>query len=122
VDANHGILLVVVVASPDGSGAEGPVRAVVFDVGETLVDETSAWASWADWLGVPQLTFMGVFGATIERGEHLLRALEHFRPGFDLRAELEARALAGDPVELRPEDLYPDALPCLREIRKRPAT
>ncbi len=28
------------------------IRAVFFDVGETLVDETRAWGSWADWLGL----------------------------------------------------------------------
>ena len=27
------------------------VAAVVFDVGETLVDETRAWQAWADALG-----------------------------------------------------------------------
>jgi FMN phosphatase YigB (HAD superfamily) len=26
------------------------IRAVMFDVGETLVDETEAWGDWADWL------------------------------------------------------------------------
>ncbi len=34
-----------------------PIRWVFFDVGETLVDETRAWTSWAEWLGVPALTF-----------------------------------------------------------------
>ena len=29
------------------------IGAVVFDVGETLVDETRAWSDWADWLGIP---------------------------------------------------------------------
>ncbi len=29
------------------------INAVVFDVGETLVDETREYGTWADWLGVP---------------------------------------------------------------------
>ena len=29
------------------------IKAVVFDVGETLVDETREYGTWADWLGVP---------------------------------------------------------------------
>jgi hypothetical protein len=35
----------------------GPVRAIVFDVRETLVDETTEYETWADWLGVPRHTF-----------------------------------------------------------------
>ena len=27
------------------------IRAVVFDVGETLLDDTREWGAWADWLG-----------------------------------------------------------------------
>lgn len=29
------------------------IRSVVFDVGETLLDDTRERARWADWLGVP---------------------------------------------------------------------
>jgi FMN phosphatase YigB (HAD superfamily) len=89
------------------------VKAVFFDVGETLLDESRAWAGWADWLGVSALTMLGLLGATIGRGEHHLRAFELVRPGFDLAAERRARAAAGVPDVLQPEDLYPDALPCL---------
>ena len=35
------------------------MKAVFFDVGETLLDESRAWAAWADWLGVSQLTMLG---------------------------------------------------------------
>lgn len=28
------------------------VTAVVFDVGETLLDDSREWAAWADWIGV----------------------------------------------------------------------
>jgi FMN phosphatase YigB (HAD superfamily) len=95
------------------------VKAVFFDVGETLVDESRAWMSWADWLGVSALTMLGLLGATIGRGEHHLRAFELVRPGFDLDAERCARAAAGVPDVLKPEDLYPDALPCLDALRER---
>jgi hypothetical protein len=40
---------------------------VVFDVGETLVDETRAWSEAADAVGVTALTLFGAFGALIER-------------------------------------------------------
>jgi hypothetical protein len=29
------------------------IEAVVFDVGEVIVDETREYGTWADWLGVP---------------------------------------------------------------------
>lgn len=62
------------------------LRAVVFDVGETLVDETRAWSAWADWLGIPRLTFLAVCGAAIARGELDHRApLRTFRPDLDIR-------------------------------------
>jgi hypothetical protein len=45
------------------------IEVVVFDVGETLVDETRAWSEQADAAGVPRLTLFGALGALIERGE-----------------------------------------------------
>jgi FMN phosphatase YigB (HAD superfamily) len=44
------------------------IKAVVFDVGETLVDETREYGAWADWLGVPRHAFSSVFGAVIALG------------------------------------------------------
>lgn len=45
------------------------VRAVVFDVGETLVDETAQWTRAARTASVTPFALMGVLGALIERGE-----------------------------------------------------
>ena len=61
-----------------------PIRAVWFDVGEALVDETREYGTWADWLGVPRHTFSAVFGAVIARGRDYREVFQHFRPGFDL--------------------------------------
>ena len=98
------------------------IRAVFFDVGETLVDETRAWGSWADWLGLPRFTFFATLGGLIERGEEPSRVLPLVRPGFDLASERAARAAAGVPEHglghlIGEEDLYPDAVPCLRALR-----
>jgi FMN phosphatase YigB (HAD superfamily) len=93
------------------------VRAVVFDVGETLVDETRAWSDWADWLGIPRLTLFAVLGGVIARGLDHRAAFRLLRPGIDLRAETEARRAAGRDWDVLPGDLYPDALPCLRAVR-----
>jgi FMN phosphatase YigB (HAD superfamily) len=93
------------------------IRCVVFDVGETLVDETRHWGDWADWLGVPRFTFSAAFGAVVERGWHHRRVFELVRPGLDLAAEQQRRAAAGWRYTLEPGDFYPDALPCLAALR-----
>lgn len=64
-----------------------PIRAVVFDVGETLIDETRIWAAWADWYGVPHLTLFGVLGGLIARGEDHRKLFEIMRPGSTFRQE-----------------------------------
>src|SRR6266540_1097221 len=71
------------------------LRAVFFDVGETLVDETREYGTWADWLGVARHTFSAVFGAVIARGGDHRETFQYFKPGFDLAAERDRRAAAG---------------------------
>jgi HAD superfamily hydrolase (TIGR01549 family) len=95
------------------------LRAIVFDVGETLVDETRAWSAWADWLGIPRLTFLAVCGATIASGELDHREpLRIFRPGIDLAEELRRREAAGVREEITAGDLYPDAVDCMRTLHE----
>jgi FMN phosphatase YigB (HAD superfamily) len=93
-----------------------PIRAVVFDVGETLVDETRAWGVWADWLGVPRLTFFAALGAVIARGGDHREVFDLFRPGIDLHAEAERMGVTGESDLVSLDDLYPDALECLRRV------
>lgn len=81
------------------------VRAVVFDVGETLVDETGMWERAADAAGVPRFTLMGVLGGLAARGEHHNRAWEIL-------------GVEHPPSTWGPEDFYPDALPCLSALRQ----
>lgn len=94
------------------------LRAVLFDVGETLIDETRLWGEWADWLGVSRLTFMGVLGALVDRGMSHLDVFQAFRPGFDLGRERAARIVAGKPPRLDPADLYDDVRPALASLRE----
>ncbi|MDP9271903.1 MAG: HAD family hydrolase [Chloroflexota bacterium] len=81
-------------------------RWVALDVGETLIDETRIWSTWADTLGIPRLTFMAAMGATLATGGD-------FRHTFSLlgvddwgsrRADVEAMYEG-----FQEEDLYPDA-------------
>lgn len=79
-------------------GSDEP-RVVVFDVGETLVDETRSWSALADAAGVTALTLFGALGVLIER-----RA-DH-RGVWELLGV--ARPLLS--VEIETHDLYPDVV------------
>ena len=92
---------------------------VVLDLGETLLDETRVWTSWADHLGVPRLTFLAVLGAVIAERRHHLDVFSYFLDDFDLEAERQRKAAAGFGWQASAEDLYPDALPALVELRRR---
>jgi HAD superfamily hydrolase (TIGR01549 family) len=80
------------------------LKAVVFDVGETLFDETGIWERAADAAGVPRFTLMGILGGLAARGERHTRAWELL--GVERPVSM---------FELT--DLYPDALPCIARIR-----
>jgi FMN phosphatase YigB (HAD superfamily) len=92
------------------------VRAAVFDLGETLVDETEAWGDWADWLGVSRLTLFGALGGVIAWGGHHHDVFSLVRPGFDYETERRAREEAGRRPGVVMEDFYPDAVPCLQTL------
>ncbi len=96
-----------------GTREPSMIESVFLDVGETIVDESREYGTWADWLGVPRHTFSAVMGAVIARGEDYRETFQVFRPGFDLGEERRRRATAGQPEGLSEEDLYPDARPCL---------
>lgn len=93
------------------------IRAVFFDVGETILNEARELGRWADWLGVPPHTFAAVFGAAIARGLDPGVAFDVFRPGFDRAAEYQRRTDSGVPSGFADEDLYPDARACLSALR-----
>ena len=82
------------------------LRAVVFDVGETLVDESRAWSEQASAAGVTPFSLMAAIGSVISRG----------RDHRDAWALLGV-APPGLAPDIRTGDLYPDALDCLRAVR-----
>lgn len=81
------------------------IRAVFFDVGGTLVDETRMFAGWADWLGVPHLEFLAALGATVALGEPHGRVFEMVAPGVDVAAASRARKAAGLGFTIEKRDL-----------------
>jgi FMN phosphatase YigB (HAD superfamily) len=80
------------------------IDVVVFDVGETLVDETNMWTRVAEAGGVTPFTLMAGLGATI--------ALD--RPHDDVWGLLGIEHPAGTWTM---DDWYPDALPCIARLR-----
>ncbi|MGE0415958.1 MAG: HAD family hydrolase [Acetobacteraceae bacterium] len=96
-----------------------PIRAVCFDVGETLIDETRHWIEWAEFLGVPPLTLFTAIGVTMERGESLRRVFEIFRPDIDVSTARQKRREQGWRYDFIHQDLYPDAIGCLATLRER---
>jgi FMN phosphatase YigB (HAD superfamily) len=96
-----------------------PIRAVCFDVGETLIDETREWCGWADFLGVPRLTLFTALGVSMWRGQSHRRVFEIFRPDLDFSTVRQQRAATGWRYGFEPADLYPDARACLTELRER---
>jgi HAD superfamily hydrolase (TIGR01549 family) len=96
-----------------------PVRAVVLDVGETIMSDTTFWGLWADWVDVPRHTLSGLVGAVTALGMNNVEALKLVRPGFDLAEERAKREASGHGEQITEADLYPDARPALQALRER---
>ena len=86
-----------------------PLKAVFFDVGETLVDEERWWRELAERSGLQPHVVWAALGVTIARGE------EHDALWGHLGIEKPDGWWHGLTYEL--DDLYPDAVDCLRELR-----
>lgn len=82
------------------------VQAIVFDVGETLVDESRAWAVQAERAGVTPFALMGTLGAFIAQDK------DHHGVWDVLGVERPA-----EPPSIDQADLYLDALSCLQAAR-----
>ena len=85
------------------------LKAVVFDVGETLVDEERWWRRLADREGLQPHVVWAALGVTIARGE------EHTALWGHLGIEKPPRWWSEIPYSI--DDLYPDALDCLERVR-----
>jgi HAD superfamily hydrolase (TIGR01549 family) len=93
-------------------------RWVVLDVGETLVDETRVFRTWAEIFELPDFTLMAVLGGSIanaDRPDDWRRFFELLqRPDWrDRQPAFEDRYGA-----LRADDLYPDAVRSVAGLRE----
>ena len=85
------------------------ITAVFFDVGETLFDESRVWAQLGRLAGVEPHVIWAGLGAVIEARDHHTAVFERLgleHPGSDA-------------VGWEAGELYPDAAPCLQELRRR---
>ena len=80
------------------------VEAVVFDIGETLVDETRHWLDIAEAANVPALTLFGVMGGLIATGR-------------DFTEVWDVLGVAAPAGEFPMDSWYQDALDCLERLR-----
>jgi HAD superfamily hydrolase (TIGR01662 family) len=85
------------------------LTAVFFDVGETLVDEERWWRLLCERAGLQPHVVWAALGVTIARGE------EHDALWGHLGSERPDGWWEGLSYDL--VDLYPDAIPCLEEMR-----
>ena len=89
-------------------------RWVCLDVGETLIDETRVWSTWADVLGVPRPTLFAAFREVVGRGSDHRDVLDQLAgPSWRERVD-EVEAIYGG---FRRDDLYPDALRAIAGLR-----
>jgi HAD superfamily hydrolase (TIGR01662 family) len=86
------------------------LKAVVFDVGETLVDEERWWRELAERVGLQPHVVWAALGVTIERGE------EHDALWAHLGIEKPEGWWQGTMYAY--SDLYEDAVPCLAAVRE----
>jgi HAD superfamily hydrolase (TIGR01662 family) len=85
------------------------LKAVVFDVGETLVDEERWWRALCERAGLQPHVVWAALGVTIERGEEHDALWGH--------AGLEKPDDWWRELVYSLDDLYPDALDCLERVR-----
>jgi HAD superfamily hydrolase (TIGR01549 family) len=86
------------------------LRAVVFDVGETLVDEEGWWRRLCERAGFQPHVVWAALGVTIERGEEHDALWDHIG--------LEKPAGWWQEIPYSLDDLYPDAWECLERTRE----
>jgi HAD superfamily hydrolase (TIGR01549 family) len=85
------------------------LRAVFFDVGETLVDEERWWRAFAERSALQPHVVWAALGVTIERGEEHAALWRHLG--------IERPATWWEDLSYSLEDLYPDAIPSLEAVR-----
>lgn len=96
-----------------------PIRAVFFDVGETLVDERRLYADYAMRMGVTYEFFMERIEAAMGERQPIKNVFASVKPGFDFKAARAQREAEGKKFVIGPHDLYDDAAQALSALKAR---
>jgi HAD superfamily hydrolase (TIGR01549 family) len=96
-----------------------PIRAVFFDVGETLIDERRLYADYAMRMGVTYAFFMDRIEAAMRAREPIRNVFAAVKPGFDFKAARAQRDAEGKTFVIGPHDLYADAADALKALKAR---
>lgn len=96
-----------------------PVRAIFFDVGETLIDEHRLYRDYATRMEVTYEYFMSTMEEAMVRREPVRNIFSIVKPGFDFKAARAQREAEGKTFAIGVHDLYPDATACLAELKAK---
>ena len=96
-----------------------PIRAIFFDVGETLVDEHRLYRDYAMRMGVSYDYFIAKIEEAMARREPIRNVFTAVKPGFDFKAARAQRDAEGKTFVIGAHDLYPDAAPSLSALKAR---
>ena len=96
-----------------------PIRAIFFDVGETLVDEVRLYRDYAMRMEVTHDFFMEKIEAAMAQRLPVRNVFDAVKPGFDFKAARAQRDAEGRKFVIGPQDLYADAAPCLAVLKSR---
>ena len=94
-----------------------PIRAVFFDVGETLIDEHRLYRDYALRMEVTYEHFLAAMEAAMERREPVRNIFAIVKPGFDFKAARAQREAEGKTFAIGADDLYPDVAACLAALK-----
>jgi phosphoglycolate phosphatase-like HAD superfamily hydrolase len=78
------------------------IKAVVFDVGETLINEDRMWRGWAAYLDISIETLLAALNAVIAEHGHHWDALRNIKPSLDVKAAITERLAARERSNLTP--------------------
>ena len=96
-----------------------PVRAIFFDVGETLVDEHRLYRDYAMRMDVTYEFFMAKIEEAMARRQPIRNVFDAVKPGFDFKAARAERDAEGKTFVIGANDLYHDAAPALATLKAR---
>lgn len=96
-----------------------PIRAIVFDVGETLVDEHRLYRDYAMRMDVSYEHFLEKIEDAMARREPMKNVFAAVKPGFDFKAARAERDAEGKTFVIGPQDIYEDAHPSLSLLRAK---